>query len=130
MTLTRVTEENIQTVVLRGSVVLLALMTVGGLLTVSTRFAWSVLAGGILVLANHCWLKNILGRVLGGQAENAARYAFFRYLVRLTLIAIAVIVLFRLHVDIAGLFAGLSTIVITTILVSIYLLVHHKGEAS
>jgi uncharacterized membrane protein YkgB len=68
--------------------------------------------------------------VLAGYAENAARYAIIRYLIRLTLIAIAVVVLFRLNVDIAGLLIGLSILVITTVTVSIYSMVHNKGEAS
>ncbi len=96
----------------------------------STGFALSILAGGILVLLNHFWLRNILERVLSGQAENAARYAIIRFILRLSLIAVAVVALFRSGVHIAGLLTGLSIIVLATISVSIYALVHHKGESS
>lgn len=130
MTLIEINDENVQEVIVKLSLLLLAVLPIAGFILVSARFSLSVLAGGILVLLNHCWLRSILERVLAGQAENAARYALIRYLLRLTLIAIAVIVLFRLHVDIAGLFIGLSILVLATVTVSIYSLVHHKGESS
>jgi asparagine N-glycosylation enzyme membrane subunit Stt3 len=130
MNLIKINEENLQTVIVKGSIGLLAAICIGGFFAVSPRFAWSTLAGGILVLANNCWLKNILERVLAGHAENAARYAVIRYLLRLSLIAVAVVILFRLQVDIAGLFVGLSILVFSSVIVSIYSLVHHKGEAS
>jgi len=108
----------------------LAALTIAGLLLGSKSFALSTLAGGILVLLNHCWLRNILKRVLSGQAANAARYAIIRFVLRLSLIAVAVVALFRVGVNIAGLLIGLSILVIATITVSIYSLVHHKGESS
>ena len=108
----------------------LAALTIAGLLLASKSFALSTLAGGILVLLNHCWLRNILERVLSGQAENAARYAIIRFVLRLSLIAVAVVALFRAGVNIAGLLTGLSILVIAIITVSIYSLVHHKGESS
>jgi hypothetical protein len=130
MKLITINDENIQSVIVKGSLLLLAVLSVAGFFFFSTRVALSILAGGALTLINHCWLRSIMERVLSGQAENAARYALFRYLLRLTLIAVAVVALFRLHVDIAGLFAGLSILVITTITISLYSLVHHKGESS
>jgi hypothetical protein len=130
MKLITINEENVQSVIVKGSVLLLAVLAVAGFFFISARFAFSILAGGALTLLNHCWLRSILERVLSGQAENAARYTLLRYLLRLTLIAVAVVALFRLHVDIGGLFAGLSILVIATITVSIYSLVHHKGESS
>jgi hypothetical protein len=96
----------------------------------SPSFALSTLAGGILVLLNHFWLRNIMERILSGQAENAARYAIIRFILRLSLIAVAVVALFRIGVNIPGLLTGLSILVIATITVSIYSLVHHKGESS
>lgn len=129
MKLIEINDENAQSVIVKGSLLLLSVLTVAGLM-ISTRFAWSALAGGTLALLNQCWLRSILERVLSGQAENAARYTMIRYLLRLTLIALAVVALFRLKVDIAGLFAGLSILVIATIFVSIYSLVQHKGESS
>lgn len=125
-----INDDNIQAVIVKGSLLLLSALVVSGLLFFSVRFALSALAGGALILLNHCWLRSIMERVLSGQAENAARYALIRYLLRLTLIALAVVALFRLNVNIAGLFAGLSILVIATLSVSLYSLVHHKGESS
>lgn len=130
MTLITINDENVQTIIVKVSLILLLLLVVSGFLFGSTRMAVSILAGGTLILLNHCWLRSILERVLAGQAANATRYALVRYLLRLTLIAITVILLFRLHIDISGLFIGLSILVLATIFVSIYSLVHHKGESS
>lgn len=130
MKLIAINDENAQHVIVKGSLLLLAVLTVAGFFLVSARFALSTLAGGAVTLLNHCWLRSIMERVLSGRYENAARYALIRYLLRLSLIAVAVIILFRLNVDIAGLFTGLSILVISTISVSLYSLVHHKGESS
>jgi hypothetical protein len=130
MKLITIDDGNIQTVIIKTSFAVLALLTVAGFFLFSARFAWSTLAGGTLILLNHCWLRSIMERVLSGNADNAARYTLIRYLLRLSLIAVAVVALFRLHVDISGLFAGLSILVIATITVSLYSLVHHKGESS
>jgi len=125
-----ISDENAQSVIVKTSLLLLIVLTAAGFLLISKDFAWSALAGGILTLLNHCWLRSIMERVLSGHAENAARYTLLRYLLRLSLIAVAVVVLFRLNVDIAGLFAGLSILVIATVSVSLYSLVPHKGESS
>ncbi|NJD92174.1 MAG: ATP synthase subunit I [Geobacter sp.] len=128
MTLTAANDESIQAVIVRTSLFFLGIMVVFGAL-VSIRFSLSTLAGGLIVLLNHCWLRSILERVLAAGGENAARYAIIRYVLRLSLIALAVIILFRLNVDIAGLFAGLSILVISTVSVSIYQLLFQKGDA-
>lgn len=128
MTLTAVNDENIQAVIVKTSLVILVSMAVVGA-CISISFSWSTLAGGLIVLLNHCWLRSILERIMAGSGENAARYALLRYILRLSLIAVAVIILFRLNVDIAGLFAGLSILVISTVSVSIYQLLLQKGDA-
>lgn len=128
MKLTVVNDENIQTVIVKTSLLILGLMTIAGAF-ISIRFTWSTLAGGLIVLLNHCWLRSILERILAGGGDNAARYAVIRYMLRLFLIAVAVVILFRLNIDIAGLFAGLSILVISTVSVSIYQLLFQKGDA-
>jgi hypothetical protein len=128
MTLTAVNDESIQAVIVKTSLFFLGILVVFGAL-ISVRFSLSTLAGGLIVLLNHCWLRSILERVLAAGGENAARYAIIRYVLRLSLIAVAVIILFRVNVDIAGLFAGLSILVISTVSVSIYQLLFQKGDA-
>lgn len=128
MKLTAVNDENVQAVIVKTSLFFLGLMLIAGFF-ISIRFTWSTLAGGLIVLLNHCWLRSILERILASGGGNAARYAVIRYILRLSLIAIAVVILFRLNVSIAGLFAGLSILVISTVSVSIYQLLFQKGDA-
>src|SRR5512138_397485 len=130
MTLIAINDENAEAIIVKLSLIFLAALTVAGFLLSSPNFALSTLAGGVIVLLNHFWLRNILERILSGQAENAARYAIIRFILRLSLIAVAIVALFRIGVNIPGLLTGLSILVIATITVSIYSLVHHKGESS
>lgn len=128
MTLILINDENALAVIVKGSLLLLAILTIAGLLLSSTGFAISTLAGGTLALLNYCWLRSIMERVLSQQRTDASQYALIRYLLRLFLMAVAIVVLFRLGIDIAGLLTGLSILVITIMSVSVYLLVQRKGE--
>jgi len=123
MTAVRIDEHTIFTDLAVGSLLLLAVLAVAGLVFGSARFAGSVLAGGILAIANFCWLRNILLRSLRLQVREAPRFAILRYLVRLTLLAVAIFVLivyFRAHIF--GLLLGLSVLVFTIIALSIYMI--------
>ena len=62
MTLVKINEDNIFTVIVIGSWILLALLALAGAVFVSLKFAASVLAGGILAIANFYWLRSILVR--------------------------------------------------------------------
>ena len=129
MKLTAVNDDNIQNVIVKTSLLYLTVAVFAGMLFISFRFGWSSLAGGLIILINHCWLKSILARVLAGSTDNAVSYAIIRYLLRLFLIATTVVLLFRLDVHIIGLFIGLSILVFSTVSVSIYQLLIQKGEA-
>jgi hypothetical protein len=129
-TLITINDENAEAIIVKLSLLFLATLTIAGFFLGSASFSLSILAGGILVLLNHCWLRSILERILSGQTENAARYAVIRFILRLSLISLVVIALFRVGVNIAGLLTGLSILVLAMISVSIYSLVHHKGEPS
>ncbi len=124
----RITEQNLLTVLIRGSWALLALLALVGLLTMSGRFALSVLAGGLLAIANFCWLRNILQRILQTQPDSATRYALLRYLLRLALLGAAVFALLRTGIDVAGLLLGLSVLVINIMGLAIYYVLARKGE--
>ena len=128
MTTARIREENIFTVLTAGSLTLLALLAGAGLVLGSVRFAGSVLAGGVLALANFFWLRSILSRSLSLNARTAPRFAVLRYMVRLTLLAIAVYVLVvYCSIDLFGLLLGLSVLVFTIIALSIYM-ISTQGE--
>jgi hypothetical protein len=82
----------------------------------------------VLALANFFWLRSILSRSLSLDARTAPRFAVFRYLVRLTLMAVAVYLLVvYCKADIFGLLLGLSVLVFNIIALSIYM-ISTQGE--
>jgi hypothetical protein len=118
----KIDENNIFTVLTIGSLVLLVVSAAAGLVFGSARFAGSVLAGGLLALANFFWLRSILLRSLQLQVREAPRFAVLRYIVRLTVLALAIYALILYgRVDIFGLLLGLSVLVVNIIALSIYM---------
>ncbi len=123
MTTAKIDEENIFSVLTAGSLALLVVLAAAGLLFGSLRFALGVLAGGVLALANFYWLRSILVRAFRLQPEEAPRFALFRYIVRLAVLAAAVSVLIiYCRVDVFGLLFGLSVLVFNIIALSIYMI--------
>jgi hypothetical protein len=117
----RITDDNIFTVLTAGSWVLLTILTIGGLIFSSPRFAAGVLAGGLLAIANFYWLLSILKRVLLLPVGKASQFAQVRYVVRLALMALAIwLLIVRVGIDVIGLLVGLSVLVINIIALSIY----------
>ena len=123
MTTAKIHEENIFSVLTAGSLALLGVLAAAGFLFGSLRFALGVLAGGVLAIANFYWLRSVLVRAFRLQPEEAPRFALFRYIVRLAVLAAAVFVLIiYCRVDIFGLLLGLSVLVITIIALSIHMI--------
>jgi hypothetical protein len=126
--LTRLNEDNIFQWLVAGS---LCLAAAGGILTGvlrSANFGFSLFAGGVLATANLLWIRRGLEAMLTAQPANASRFAVFRYLIRLAIMAALLYVLIvNLHANIFGLFIGLSVVVINIIAFSIYLSTR-KGE--
>lgn len=121
MTLVKINEDNIFTVIVIGSWLLLALLTLGGAVFVSLKFAASVLAGGILAIANFYWLLSILKRVLLLPAGKAGRFAQIRYIMRLAVMALVIWALITyVGVHVVGLLIGLSVLVINIIALAFY----------
>jgi ATP synthase I subunit len=128
MTTVRINENNIFTVLTVGSLTLLALLAVAGLIFGSARFALSVLAGGSLAIANFYWLRSILVRAFRLQPQETPRFTMLRYIVRLTVLAAAVFFLMVYgKADVFGLLLGLSVLVFNIIALSIYM-ISAKGE--
>jgi len=122
MNTVKIDENNLFTVLTIGSLALIVVGATAGLVFGSPRFAVSVLAGGLLALANFFWLRSILLRSLRLQAREAPRFAVLRNIVRLTVLALAVYALIvYVKVDILGLLLGLSVLVVTIIALSIYM---------
>ena len=123
MTTAKINENNIFTVLTVGSLALLGVLAAAGFLLGSEQFAFGVLAGGILAIANFYWLRDILIRAFRLRPEEAPRFALVRYIVRLTVLAAAVFVLIvYCRVDVFGLLLGLSVLVFNIIALSIYMI--------
>lgn len=108
--------------------ILLLVFTGVGLIFGSKTLGLSILAGGIAAIANNYWLRNILQRILIQQRSDAATYAILRFFLRYLLVAIAVLAALRMGANIAGLLLGLSILVITTLVFSLYTLMQPKGD--
>ncbi len=128
MTGIRITEENLLPALMKSSWILLAILTVTGLLLGSGNFGLSILVGGIAALGNNYWLRNIMQRILIQQRRDAASYALIRFFLRYLLLALVVLAALKMGADIAGLLLGLSVLVLTTTVFSLYTLMKSKGD--
>jgi asparagine N-glycosylation enzyme membrane subunit Stt3 len=128
MTAVKINENNIFTLLIRGSCVALVVLTITCFILGSLKFAASILIGGLLAIANFFWLRNILQRTLLLQPQTASRFAVVRYIVRLTLLGVVLFLLITyFDIDIFGLLLGLSVLVITIIALSLYYMSTLKG---
>lgn len=117
----KISENNFFTLLVRGSAALTVLLTLIGSFFRTVGFPAGILAGGILAIINFYWLHNVLQRALNLQSGEAPRFAVMRYIVRLSLLSVAVLILVRYaHVDVFGLLIGLSVLVINIVALSIY----------
>ncbi|HEY5974544.1 MAG TPA: ATP synthase subunit I [Geobacteraceae bacterium] len=130
MVATTSSDDNLLTILIRGSWLLLALFAVIGAVAVSTTFALSLLAGGILAIGNFAWLRRSLERLLSQQLQpdTASRVAQFRHLIRLALLGIIIYLLVVPgKADVIGLLLGLSVVIVAIIIVTVYWTLTHKG---
>ena len=128
MTTVKIHEGNIVTVLTIGSLALLAVLVLGGLIFGTPRFAASTLAGGLLATANFYWLRSVLVRSLRLTVQDAPRFALFRYLARLFVLAVAVYLLLVVcKADVFGLLLGLSVLVVNIMSLSFYM-ISAKGD--
>jgi hypothetical protein len=119
--MTAINEDNLFSVIIRGSLGLLAVLTVGALLLFSGTAALGVLAGGVIAIVNFLWMRNVLQRILGLMPANAQRYALMRYISRMTVTGFALyFVLTSGWFSLAGVLTGLSIIVANIIALSLY----------
>jgi hypothetical protein len=124
----KIDENNIFPVVTAGSWLLLAAFTAAGAILVSLSFAGGVLAGGLVAIANCHWLYRILQRAMQLPATQAVRFAQFRYLIRLGIIAVIVALLITYgKINIFGLLLGLSVVVVAIVAVAAYMATRNGG---
>jgi hypothetical protein len=117
----RISDENIVTVLNLGSLALLALFAIGGVIFISGRFAAGVLLGGVLAIANFNWQHSIIKRALLLSTEKAGRFAQARYVLRLTILALLIwCLIVRVGIDPIGLLLGLSVLVVNIFALTFY----------
>ncbi|QXE90164.1 ATP synthase subunit I [Geomonas subterranea] len=125
---TRINESNIFSWLVRGSLLLSAVLGAAGALLFSPRFGASLFVGGLLALANFFWIRAGLEAALRLQPRNASRFAIMRYVLRLAIMAAFLYLLIVvLKADIFGLVIGLSVLVLNIIAFSIYLSTRKGG---
>jgi hypothetical protein len=116
-----INEDNLFAIIIKGSLILLAFLTLFGWLLFSGTIALGALAGGCIAIVNFFWIRNVLQRILAQQPANASQYALFRFIARLSVTGfILFFIITSGWFSLAGLFVGLSVIVINIIALSLY----------
>ena len=124
----RIHDENIFAYLAAANWVLLAVLSVAGILFGSITFAGGIVAGGLLAILNFYWLLSVLRRVLQMPVKEAGRFAQARYLLRLSILAIIIWVLIRFtSISIFGLIVGLSITVINIVVLALYKVARKGG---
>lgn len=124
----KINENNIFTLLTRGSWLLLAVMTCASLVFGSAGFTLGVLAGGLIAIINCYWLYSILKRSMQLPAGKAAGFVRLRYFSRMILIAaiVALLIIYS-NVNIFALLLGLSVLVLNILGLTIYMLLNKGG---
>lgn len=119
--MTTINEDNLFSVIIKGSLGLLAVLSLAGWALFSAKVGLGALAGGCIAIANFFWIRNVLQSILGQLPSNATVYAQLRFIARLSLTGVALyFIITSGWFSLAGLFIGLSVIVINIIALSLY----------
>jgi hypothetical protein len=119
--MTAISEDNLFVIIIKGSLGLLTFLAIAAFALFSGKVSLGILAGGIIAIVNFIWLRNALQRILGLMPVNATRYAFMRYIARMTITGCALYFVITSDLfSLAGILVGLSIIVINIIALSLY----------
>jgi hypothetical protein len=119
--MTRINEDNLFAVIIKGSLLLLTVLSIGGLTLFSLETGLGILAGGLIAVVNFIWMRNVLQRVLGLTTAKPTLYAQLRFIARLTATGLVLYVIITSGwFSLIGLLVGLSVIVANIIAISIY----------
>lgn len=119
--MTAIHEDQLFGVIIKGSLSLLVVMTLIGLLFFSKQAGLGVLVGGSIAIVNFYWLRNALQRILGLLPSRPFLYSQIRFLGRISITGfILYLVIISGWFSLAGILAGLSIIVLNIILLSLY----------
>ena len=116
-----INEDNLFAVIIKGSLGLLLFLTLAGWGLFSVKVGLGALAGGCIAIVNFFWIRNVLQRILGQPPAKATMYAQFRFVARLSVTGFLLyFIITSGWFSLAGLFVGLSVIVINIIALSLY----------
>ena len=119
--MTAINEDNLLAIIIKGSLALLAILTIVGFAFFSTRIGLGILAGGLIAVINFLWMRNVLQRILGLLPAKPGTYAQIRFIARLTVTGFVLYALITSGwFSLAGLLVGLSVIVANIIALSLY----------
>ena len=126
--MTAINEDNLFAIIIKGSLALLAILTIAGFAIFSTKIGLGILAGGLIAVVNFIWMRNVLQRILGLLPAKPSLYAQMRFIARITVTGF---VLYTLIISgwfsLAGLLVGLSVIVANIIALSLYCVLRTGG---
>ena len=119
--MTAINEDNLLSIIIKGSLALLAILTFVGFVFFSKKIGLGVLAGGLIAVVNFIWMRNVLQRILGLLPAKPSRYALIRFIARITVTGfILYFLIISGGFSLAGLLVGLSVIVANIIALSLY----------
>ncbi len=95
------------------NLIILGLMLLVSVLTMPARFTLGVLVGGIISIVNLYWLSRDLKVIFSNLSGRAKSAMMIRYYIRMAVTAVILFfVITELPIDVIGLLAGLSLVVI------------------
>ena len=116
-----INEDKLFATIIKGSLGLLAVLSLGAYALFSVQATLGVLAGGCIAIVNFLWMRNVLQRILGLMPANPQRYALMRYIGRMTATGFALyFVLTSGWFSLTGVLTGLSIIVLNIFALSLY----------
>jgi hypothetical protein len=126
--MTAINEDNLFANITKGSLVLLAILTIAGFAAFSAKIGLGILAGGLIAVVNFIWMRNVLQRILGLLPDKPCLYAQMRFIARITVTGFVLYILITSGwFSLAGLLVGLSVIVANIIALSLYCVLRTGG---
>ncbi|HEY3307556.1 MAG TPA: ATP synthase subunit I [Desulfuromonadaceae bacterium] len=118
---TTINEDKLFGVIIKGSLSLVAILTIIGFGFFSIKTGLGILAGGIIAIINFIWMRNVLQRILGLLPPKPNLYAQLRFITRIFVTGIALyFIITSGWFSLAGILVGLSVIVANIIALSLY----------
>lgn len=119
--MTAIHEDNLFSVIIKGSLVLLGILTAVGSAFFSSKTGLGILAGGLIAIINFFWLRNVLQRILGLLPTRPFMYAQIRFIARISITGFVLyLIITSGWFSLAGILVGLSIIVVNIIALSLY----------